>query len=114
MKFSIYTGRVKNKFDQMMRFFDRDPERIELRATRDWNLMLSFFIFINIIVLIGSTLFFLSVNNRELLPVSELSSGSMSRLDKDKVENAAKVVTEKERVFKELLNSPVKVVDPSL
>lgn len=114
MKFSTYTGIIKNKFDKIIRFFDRDPERIELRATRDWNLMLIFFIFINVIVLIGSTLFFISVNNRELLPVAEMSSNSMSLLGKEKVENAAKVVIEKEMVFRELLNSPVKVVDPSL
>jgi len=64
--------------------------------------------------MIASTLFFFSVNNRELLPVSELSADSMSRLDKDKVQKAAKAIVEKERVFQELLNSPTKVVDPSL
>jgi len=114
MKLAIYTEKIKGKFNQAMRFFDRDPERIELRATRDWNLILSFFIFINIIIMIASTLFFFSVNNRELLPVSELSADSMSRLDKDKVQKAAKAIVEKERVFQELLNSPIKVVDPSL
>jgi hypothetical protein len=114
MKLTMQTGKIKNKFNQIMRFFDRDPERIELRATRDWNLILSFFIFVNVVILIASTIFFFSVNKRELLPVTELTADSMSRLDKDKVQKAAKVVAEKERIFQELLNSPIKVVDPSL
>ncbi|MFA6078014.1 MAG: hypothetical protein WC724_03285 [Candidatus Paceibacterota bacterium] len=114
MELSIYKQKTKNRLERILRWFDRDPERIELRATRDWNLMLIFFILINILILITTTIFFFSINKRELLPVSELSTDSIARLDKGKVEKAAGVIEKREAGLQDLLKSPPKIVDPSL
>jgi hypothetical protein len=114
MELSAYKEKIKNKTEKITRWFDRDPEKIELRATRDWNMVLVLFIVINVAIVVANMTFFFFITRRELLPVSELSSDSVSRLDKEKVIKAAQIIENREKVFQDLVAFPPKVVDPSL
>lgn len=85
-----------------------------ITAYRDWKILVSIFLVINIFIAAGSFYLFIKINKEEVFLLEYTGLILVDRIDKDRLNEVVEIFEDKKERFELLLKQKPKIADPSL